>query len=130
MIVIEKNICKKFEKDEEKMSEDHQKYLHTVADYSQITPSYIYDRQHKKRIFNKSIFFLFLKISLSVSAFMSFLYFFSGDLIGLITFAITGFFGTFGVLIVIFYIERLYNVILNKRNRKNQKIEKESIKNE
>ena len=112
------------------MSEDHQKYLHTVADFSQITPSYVYDNIHKKKIFNKSIFFLFLKISLSVSAFISFFSLFIGEFIDFITFALASFFGTFAVLIVIFYIERLYNVILNKRNRKNQKIEKESIKNE
>ena len=31
------------------MSEDHQKYLHTVADFSQITPSYVYDNIHKKK---------------------------------------------------------------------------------
>ena len=102
------------------MSEDHQKYLHTVADYSQITPSYIYDRQHKKKIFNKSIFFLFLKISLSVSGFISFFSLFLGEFIDFIIFALASFFGTFAFLIVIFYIERLYNVILDKRNREKQ----------
>jgi len=112
------------------MSEDHQKYLHTVADYSQITPSYVYDNIHKIKKFNKSNFFLFLKISLSVSAFISFFSLFLGDFLELIIFTLASFFGTFVVLIVIFYIERLYNMILNKRNRKNQKIEKENIKNE
>ena len=88
------------------------------ADY---TSSYVYDIQHKKRIFNKSIFLLFLKISISVSAFMSIIYLISGDLIGLIIFAVVGFFGTFAVLTLIFFIERLYNKILNKIKKKKLK---------
>ncbi len=74
--------------------------------------------------FNKSIFFQFLKISFSVSALISILYFFTGDFIGLITLAIVSFFGMFGILTVIFYIERLYNVIMNNINSKKQSTKK------
>ncbi len=91
------------------------------ASYSETKSSNVYDNQHQKREFNKSIIFLFLKISFSVSLLMSIIYFFSGDLIGLITFAIAGFFGTFVILTVIFYIERLYEVILNKIKKKKLK---------
>ena len=55
------------------MNERYDAYKRSMfADYSEITSSYVYDNQHKKRIFNKSIFFLFLKISISVSAFKKF----------------------------------------------------------
>ena len=67
---------------------------------------------------DKSIFFHFLKISFSVSALIAFLSFFIGDFIDFITLTITSFFGMFAILIVLFYIERLYNVIVNKRRKK------------
>ena len=95
--------------------------LNAYGDKSIMSSSIVYDNPHEIKKFDKSIFFTFLKISLSVSAFMSIIYFFSGDLIGLITFAVVGFFGTFAVLTLIFFIERLYNKILNKIKKKKLK---------
>ena len=82
--------------------------------------------------FNKSIFFQFLKISFSVSALISFFSLFIGDFINLITFALASFFGMFAILTILFYIEGLYGVILNKINSKKQLIKKieRDLKNE
>ncbi len=91
-----------------------------IAEFSQNTPSYVTDNLYSIKKFNKSIFFRFLKISIAVSAFMSIIYFISGDLIGLITFAVVGFFGTFAVLSLIFLIEQLFYKISNKIKGKKQ----------
>ena len=74
--------------------------------------------------FNKPMFFQFLKISFSVSALISFFSLFIGDFIDLITFALASFFGMFAILTILFYMERLYVVILNKINSKKQPIKK------
>jgi hypothetical protein len=88
--------------------------LNAYGDKAIMSSSIVYDNQHEIKKFDKSIFFTFLKISLAVSAFMSFFFILLGDLNNVLIFSIVGFFGTFVILTVIFYIERLYEVILNK----------------
>ena len=83
-----------------------------------VRPSIVHDNLHGLKKFDKSIFFTFLKISLFVSVFMSLFILLLGDLNTVLIFSIVGFFGTFAVLIIISFIERLIDVILNKRKRK------------
>ena len=68
--------------------------------------------------FNKSMFFQFLKKSFSISVLISFLSLIYGDFIDSIILAIVSFFGIFAILTVIFYIEQLFNIVLNKIKKK------------
>ena len=92
-----------------------------IAEYSQNTPSYITDNLYNIRKFNKSIFFRFLKISLAVSAFMSFFFLIGGYFNHFIVILTASFFGTFAVLSLIFFIEQLYFKILSKLRKKKTK---------
>jgi len=83
-----------------------------------VRPSIVHDNLHGLKKFDKSIFFTFFKISLFVSVFMTLFISLLGDINTVLIFAIVGFFGTFAVLIIICFIERLIDVILNKRKRK------------
>ena len=94
--------------------------LNAYGDKSIMSSSIVYDNPHEIKKFDKSIFFTFLKISLSVSAFMSFFFILLGDLNTVLIFSIVGFFGTFTVLVIIFYIEQLFFLILNKIKKKKQ----------
>ena len=92
--------------------------LNAYGDKAIMSSSIVYDNQHEIKKFDKSIFFTFLKISLVVSAFMSFFFILLGDLNNVLIFSIVGFFGTFAVLLIIFFIEQLFYKILNKIKRK------------
>jgi len=92
--------------------------LNAYGDKSIMSSSIVYENQHEIKKFDKSIFFTFLKISLAVSAFMAFFFILLGDLNNVIIFSIVGFFGTFAVLLIIFFIEQLFFIILNKIKRK------------
>ena len=92
-----------------------------IAEYSQNTPSYVTDNLYNIKKFNKSIFFHFLKVSIAVSVLMSFFFLFGGYYDQFIIMLIASFFGTFAIQTAIFYIERLFNVILNKiKSKKKQ----------
>jgi len=95
--------------------------MNAYGDKSIISSSIVYDNQHEIKKFDKSIFFTFIKISLSVSVFLSFFFLLLGDLYNVLIFSIVGFFGTFAVLSVIFFIEQLFFMILNKIRRQKQK---------
>ena len=69
------------------------------------------------------IIFLFLG-RLATVPYYSFFSLFIGDFIDVITFALASFFGMFAILTILFYMERLYVVILNKINSKKQPIKK------
>lgn len=88
--------------------------LNAYGDKSIMSSSIVYENQHEIKKFNKSVFFTFLKISISVSAFMTFFSLLLGDLNSVLIFSIVGFFGTFAVLFIIFFIEQLFYKILNK----------------
>ena len=83
-----------------------------------VRPSIVHDNLHGLKKFDKSIFFTFFKISLSVSILMSLVMLLLGDLNTVLIFAIVGFFGTFAVLFIIFFIEQYYYIILNNIRRK------------
>ena len=88
--------------------------LNAYGDKAIMSSSIVYNNQYEIRKFDKSIFFTFLKISLAVSAFMSFFFILLGDLNNVLIFSIVGFFGTFAFLLIIFFIEQLFYKILNK----------------
>jgi len=92
--------------------------LNAYGDKAIMSSSIVYENQHEIKKFNRLIFFTFLKISLAVSAFMSFFFILLGDLNNVLIFSIVGFFGTFAVLLIIFFIEQLFYKILNKIKRK------------
>ena len=94
--------------------------MNAYGDKSIMSSSIVYDNQHEIKKFDKSVFFTFIKISLSVSVFLSFFFLLLGDLYNVLTFSIVGFFGTFAVLSVIFFIEQLFFMILNRIRRQKQ----------
>ena len=94
--------------------------LNAYGDKAIMSSSIVYENQHEIKQFDKSIFFAFLKTSLAVSAFMSFFFILLGDLNNVIIFSIVGFFSTFVVLLIIFFIEQLFFIFLNKINSKKQ----------
>ena len=98
--------------------------LNAYGDKAIMSSSIVYDNQHEIKKFDKSIFFAFSKISIAVSAFMSFFFILLGDLINVIIFSIVGFFGTFVVLFIFFFIEQLFFMLLNNINSKKQSIKK------
>ena len=89
-----------------------------IAELSQNIPSHVSDNLYSIKKFNKSIFFRFLKISIAVSVLMSFFFLIGGYFYEFVIILISGFFGTFLILAFFFYIERIYEMILNKIKRK------------
>ncbi len=83
--------------------------------------SYVNDYKEKTiKKYNKSKFYTILKLSLIVAVFFVFMAIVWEELILGIYFTIIGFFGTFAILSVFFFVEQLYFKIFNKRNRKKQ----------
>jgi len=88
---------------------------------SQITPSYVFDNQHKLKKYNKVTFYRILKKSLVVSVFVAlFIGILDNDFFKGIISLIISFFGTFVVLSAFFFIPDLFFMILDKIKRKKQ----------
>ena len=91
--------------------------------YDPIYPfrGHVHDNKYDIKKYNKTTFYLILKLSLMVAAFFIFMGIIMMDLFVGFYFTIIGFFGTFVVLSVFFFIEQLFFMILNKiRSKKKQ----------
>ena len=75
------------------------------------------DKRYGIKKYNKTTFYLILKLSLIVAAFFIFMGIIMWDFSFGFYFTIIGFFGAFVVLSVFFFIEQLFFMVLNKIKR-------------
>ena len=81
---------------------------------------HVHDNKYGIKKYNKTTFYLILKLSLMVSSFFAFVGIIMWDIYFVIFGLIIGFFGAFVVLSVFFLIEQLFFMILNKIKGKKQ----------